>query len=284
MKDHCVKMTRLFCHSMGLFATLLLAVYVETQVTISHQNTTEKASNSFWAELQISPNSLGSIKYENFRVNIFEHLNNKNPNIPFISHKYYYAPVAIFVPDRAVCNIDNHDIVDRSGEYQHCLDFDCKRDKLPPIEMRFRIEMWNENVTDAVASWLTKFFFDGPIIKSNQVQVIPLENVILASSSPSSLSYVSTDWKQLRTHVSFHLPLSSIKDCFQIMQEITSEGFFDDFKLLFSLSPLMSQTKKVTIRKDSVTSGEMVTRLLQEFGPDKTEIFLMPGDEKKILM
>jgi hypothetical protein len=57
---------------------------------------------------------------------------------------------------------------------------------------------------------------------------------------------------------------------------------FDHFKLLYSLSSQTSQTKQTTISIDSVTSGQMVSTLLQKFG-DKKEIFLTADDEKKML-
>ncbi|XP_046457079.1 uncharacterized protein LOC124204112 [Daphnia pulex] len=57
---------------------------------------------------------------------------------------------------------------------------------------------------------------------------------------------------------------------------------FDHLKLLYSLSSQTSQTKQTTISIDSITSGEMVTALLQKFG-DKKEIFLTANDEKKML-
>jgi hypothetical protein len=48
------------------------------------------------------------------------------------------------------------------------------------------------------------------------------------------------------------------------------------------LSSQTSQTKQTTISIDSVTSGQMVSTLLQKFG-DKKEIFLTADDEKKML-
>jgi hypothetical protein len=48
------------------------------------------------------------------------------------------------------------------------------------------------------------------------------------------------------------------------------------------LSSQTSQTKQTTISIDSVTSGTLVSTLLQKFG-DKNEIFLAANDEKKML-
>ncbi|XP_046459305.1 uncharacterized protein LOC124205829 [Daphnia pulex] len=58
---------------------------------------------------------------------------------------------------------------------------------------------------------------------------------------------------------------------------------FDHLKLLYSLSSQKSQTKQTTITIDSVTSGQMITSLLQKFR-DKKEVFLTANDEKKMLV
>jgi hypothetical protein len=58
---------------------------------------------------------------------------------------------------------------------------------------------------------------------------------------------------------------------------------FDHFKLLYSLSSQTSHTKHTTISIDSVTSGQLVSTLLQKF-KDKKEIFLTANDEKKMLV
>jgi hypothetical protein len=73
------------------------------------------------------------------------------------------------------------------------------------------------------------------------------------------------------------------KICDELASEMRSDPEqFDHFKLLYSLSSQTSQTKQTTIRIDSVTSGQMVSTLLQKFG-DKKEIFLSANDEKKML-
>jgi hypothetical protein len=71
--------------------------------------------------------------------------------------------------------------------------------------------------------------------------------------------------------------------CDELAEEMQSDPTqFDHLKLLYSLSSQTSQTKQTTITIDSVTSGQMVTSLLQKFG-DKKEVFLTANDEKKML-
>jgi hypothetical protein len=73
------------------------------------------------------------------------------------------------------------------------------------------------------------------------------------------------------------------KVCDELANEMRSNPkHLDHFKLLYSLSSQTSQTKQTTISIDSVTSGQMVSTLLQKFG-DKKEIFLTANDEKKML-
>ena len=46
--------------------------------------------SSSWAQLEISPNIVGSILYSNFRINIYEHARNTK-----MHKKYYYVPIAM---------------------------------------------------------------------------------------------------------------------------------------------------------------------------------------------
>jgi hypothetical protein len=58
---------------------------------------------------------------------------------------------------------------------------------------------------------------------------------------------------------------------------------FHHFKLLYCLSSSQtSQTKQMAINMESITSGQIVSNLLQKFG-DKKDIFLTANDEKKML-
>jgi hypothetical protein len=117
------------------------------------------------------------------------------------------------------------------------------------------------------------------------VRVIPLEKVILATKRATvdySLSPEWTNYDKSKT-IWFYLSCYEQKKCDELANEMRSDPEqFDHFKLLYSLSSQTSQTKQTTIRIDSVTSGQMVSTLLQKFG-DKKEIFLTANDEKKML-
>jgi hypothetical protein len=81
----------------------------------------------------------------------------------------------------------------------------------------------------------------------------------------------------------FYMSCHDRKICDELANQMRSNpDQFDHLKLLYSLSSQTSQTKQTTIRIDSLTSGQLVSTLLQKF-EDKKEIFLTANDEKKML-
>ena len=202
------------------------------------------------------------MEYGNFRIEIYEHSNNHKTATTASQKKYFYSPLALLDHKNAESSYNN--VTKRS-------------------EMRFRVEMWSDKVQNEVVKHLK--IIVGQEIKSNQVAIIPLEKVILTSNIPTedySLSPVWTNYDKSKI-----LPLSLTcfdrKVCGQLANEMRSNPKqFDHFKLLYSLSSQTSQTKETTISIDSVTSGSMVSKLLQKFG-NKKEIFLTADDEKKML-
>ena len=143
--------------------------------------------------------------------------------------------------------------------------------------------MWSDKVQNEIVKYLNEIV--GLEIKSNQVAIIPLEKVILTSDFPTedySLSSVWTNYDKSKS-VWFHLSFYDQQICDKLAGEIQSDPTqFHHLKLLYSLSSQTSQTKQTTISIDSVTSGSMVSKLLQKFR-NKNEIFLTANDEKKML-
>jgi hypothetical protein len=143
--------------------------------------------------------------------------------------------------------------------------------------------MWNDKVQNEVVKHLNDIV--GHEIKSNKVRVIPLEKVILASKIPTTDYSLSPVWTNYDKSKTLWLSLSCYdqKICDGLANEMRSNPkHLDHLKLLYSLSSQTSQTKQTTIRIDSVTSGQLVSTLLQKFG-NKNEIFLTTNDEKKML-
>ncbi|XP_046645607.1 uncharacterized protein LOC124336048 isoform X4 [Daphnia pulicaria] len=218
--------------------------------------------SSSWAKLQISPDTLSSMKYGNFLIEIYEHANNHKPTATASQKKYFYSPIALLDNKSAVSSYNNVT-------------------KQP--EMSFRIEMWNDKVENEVVKHLNDIV--GHQIKSNQVRVIPLEKVILVSKRPTvdySLYPEWTNYDKSKT-LWFYLSCYDPKICDELANEMRSNPKqFHQLKLLYSLSSQTSQTKHTTISIESITSGTLVSTLLQKF-EDKKEIFLTASDEKKML-
>jgi hypothetical protein len=202
------------------------------------------------------------MKYGSFLIEIYEHANNHKQTTTASQKKYFYAPIALLDHKSAVSSYNNVT-------------------KQP--EMRFRIEMWNDKVQNEVVKHLNKSI--GQEIQSDNVRVIPLEKVILATKRATvdySLSPEWTNYDKSKT-IWFYLSCYEQKKCDELANEMRSNPKqFHQLKLLYSLSSQTSQTKQTTISIDSVTSGQLVSTLLQKFG-DKKEIFLTANYEKKML-
>jgi hypothetical protein len=113
---------------------------------------------SSWEKLKISPDTFSSMKYGNFRIAIYEHVNNQKATATSNQKKYFYSPLALLDHTSAV-SIYNR-VTKKS-------------------EMRFRVEMWNDKVENEIFKYLNEIV--GHEIKSNQVAIIPFEKVILTS-------------------------------------------------------------------------------------------------------
>ena len=102
----------------SLFASLLLVIVSSDNATLTT-----------WEKLRIIPNELCSMPYGNFRVNIYEHANNRMETTNPSNKKYFYAPIALLDHKSAASFFNN---VRKQAEIQ------------------FRIEMWNEKVENEV--------------------------------------------------------------------------------------------------------------------------------------
>jgi hypothetical protein len=237
----------------SLIAFLLLCVGVFCQLN---------ESTSSWAKLQISPSELCSMEHGSFRVNIYEHANNHKPTTTNANTKKYFY-IAL-LNHRSATNFYNNVT------------------KQP--EVHFRVEMWNPKVESKVVNHLTKVLRQP--IDSYQVQVIPFDKVILASTSPSTSFTLKSNWLPYQLDKSLQLTLSCFhqRDCNQLAAAMrTKPQQFNDFKLLFSLSSQTSQTKETVIRIDNIVSGQMMAQMLQKFNESTKEALLTATDEKKLL-
>ena len=158
------------------------------------------AFSSSWAKLQISPDTLSSMEYGNFLIEIYEHANNHKATTIENQKKYFYSPLALL--DNKSANSSYNRITNRP-------------------EMSFRVEMWNDKVQNEVVQHLNEIV--GHEIKSNKVRVIPLEKVILSSNVPTadySLSPVWTNYDKSKT-LWFYLSCNDQKICGEMAIELT---------------------------------------------------------------
>ncbi len=240
----------------------ILAIILVSLAVCCNSQSGNNPGGSSWAKLQISPDTLSSMEYGNFLVEIYEHANNHKATTTDRLKQYFYSPIALLDHTSAVSMYNNVT-------------------KQP--EMRFRIEMWNDKVQNEVVKHLNEII--GHEIKPNKVRVIPLEKVILTSKRPTVDYSLYPEWTNYDKSKTLRLSLSCYdqKICGELASQMRSNPQqYDHFKLLYSLSSQTSQTKQTTITIDSVTSGQMVTTLLQKF-KNKREIFLTANDEKKML-
>ena len=57
---------------------------------------TETVESSSWAKLQVSPDTIGSVKYGDIRIDIYEHTRNeKTISSTPSSNRYFYAPLSL---------------------------------------------------------------------------------------------------------------------------------------------------------------------------------------------
>jgi hypothetical protein len=144
--------------------TILLAVCCQCQ--------SFGASSSSWAKVQqISPDTLSSMEFGNFLIEIYEHADNNHKSTAS-QKKYFYSPIAL---------LDHSSAVSIYNRFT----------KQP--EMRFRVEMWNDKVQNEVVKYLNKIV--GQEIQPDNVRVLPLEKVFLTSKRASTEEYchVSTN-------------------------------------------------------------------------------------------
>jgi hypothetical protein len=240
--------------------TILMAVCCKCQ---SFKLGPSSGPSSSWAKLQqISPDTLiGSMEYGNFLIEIYEHAD-YNQKSSDSQKKYFYSPIAL---------LDHSSAVSTYNKFTK------------QSEMSFRIEMWNDKVQKEVVKHLNEIF--GHEIKSNNVRVLPLDKVFLTSEIHTEDYFLSPVWKNYDKGKTLWFSLSCYdqKICDELANEMRSNPkHLNHLKLLYSLSSQTSQTKHTTISIDSVTSGQLVSNLLQKFG-DKKEIFLTANDEKKML-
>ena len=97
---------------------------IETKTPTASTESPSGDDDDSWSKLQISPNSIGSMPYGDYRINIYEHSANKEPGFNG-TKRFYYAPIVLVNHQSASSSFNN---------------------VTKEFEMRFRVIMWNEPV------------------------------------------------------------------------------------------------------------------------------------------
>ena len=235
---------------------LLLLVGLATLLVLGY---TEGDSDHF-KRLFTSPD-ITSVLYANFHVKIYQHPDNENR-----AHKdkrYFYGPVALL--DHKSATSSFNPVIKRA-------------------EMRFRVQLRNDEVESSVILHLSNL--TGEKISSYQVQLLPLDKVILVSTSTSPVYSVTNDWLlpyHQEEYLLFTLTCANIVKCEELAKIMrTRPEMFHDLRLLFSWSWQTTKTKQITIRSENVVNGNTISKLLKNF-PNEKEVALTAKDEEQLL-
>lgn len=208
-------------------------------------------------EEQVSQGPLSSMQYGNVRVQISEDA--KNPTSPEIKKMYYYSPLTLLDHKSAKSGFNN---------------------VTKQAELRFRIEMWNDDVNNKVVEYLSQFL--GYEVKPSQVKVRSFDKVMMANANPFPAVYtLSNDWLpyQMEKSIWFTLTCLQQKDCDQV-EALTHQNptDFEHFKFFFG--DAITKTQLTNIRV--INSGGMASKLLQRY-PKEKDVYLTANDENKLV-
>ena len=225
------------------------------------ESVNRQATDSSWAKLQVSDNVLATMDYDNYALKIFPHAINKDLTTKNEDKKYYFEPI---------------------GQLNHL----SASAKLNPVsgkaETSFRVEMWNDDVRTAVYNFLAKNPKNLPITADN-VRVLPLEKVMIYTSTVSLGADLSQDWVEYKgdRFLTFKYTCAVLSDCNYVSKEMQSSPDQFTLKMRFTLSSQKSQSKDTKINILSVMSGSMMSTLDQRFhGQD---VLLTAADKDQLL-
>jgi hypothetical protein len=240
-----------------MLAQLAILLLVITDNSKSDDNT------SSFDTLELAPTFLTAMKYGEIRLDIYEHADNKKSITLPANYKYFYAPIALLDHNSAVASFNN-----------------VKKQ----AQVSFRIEMWNEKIENQVVNYLTEF--KKQAIPTYNVQVLPLQRVMLHNPRPSSI-FSLPDWLPYRHDkwLNFKMQCLAQKDCDELAADMRSNPQqFNHLKLHLYLTSQKSKTKEMFISIDNVVKGEMVSTLLQKYDGIVNEVFLTAKDTNQLLM
>lgn len=251
-------------YTISFSAEMLAKSFLVSCVLILATSSTHGDVEESWAKLQISSNVLGSMKYGNFRVNVYEHAANSRPDtLSGRWKKYFYAPVAVLDHESAT---SGYNAINKR------------------YEMDFEIVMWNEALSKEVAAFVSDLLNE--TVSLRQVQIIPFHKVMLINNVlPDDGQYRLSGQYQSHESVSFTIVCSTRQDCDRLAEHMRDKpADFAEFQLVFTLDSQKASTRMTSIRVETVASGELMTRLLQAPASTRGDIvYLTTNDAKRLV-
>ena len=226
------------------------------------------ADQSSWSKLQISPDTIGSVKYGALRINVYAHARNQHQQTTqptATSNRYFYAPLCLLNHKTATSSVNVN--ANPSQKYQ----------------VSFDVEMWNDDLQKEVTNWIKE---KDKNVNEDLVQITPFEQVTLGFSCATCFSdrfSLSTAWMPytMTKSVTMRLFCYSQSDCDSLAQEMRERPqMFSDLRLLLSVASQTSKTKETQISVESIRSSNMAAKLNQQMGT-KDSAFLTADDEQR---
>lgn len=220
-------------------------------------DSTKNPKDYFCSKLDV----LSYMQFGQYRLKIYKALATNRLSTDIVTEKFFYDPICVLNHHSAVSFIQNQ--------------------TNQPAGVRFKIDMWNEEMEEEVVKFITNFV--GRQIRPEQVSVFPFENVFLSSKTPSELYELSNQFTDNRGYKSltFTLTCKRLMDCSQVAEQMRSSPLqFGHFRLHFSSSS--PENKTITIRINNIVTGNMMTKLNQKY-QEKGQVLLTADDEKILL-
>jgi len=154
-------------------------------------------TSASWAKLEISDDVIGYMDYDTYTVKIYDHASNKDVNKKSEEKKYYFEPF---------------------GQLDHQSAKSFFNNISEKAEMTFNVNMWNDNLRNAVHRFLSDNLKLGPV-NINLVRVLPMDRVMLFNEIGSSQHFeIEKNWINYKSdkYLKFKFTCDQLKRCITI--------------------------------------------------------------------
>jgi len=230
---------------------------------------------------QIAPHDIGYLLYGNLRIKIYQYVVNNKRNSTETEgsllslmvnrskknlNQFFYEPIAL-LDHRSAKSVYNNITKE--------------------AEMKFRVQMWTDDVQAKVVDWIKEVIDER--VNKKLVQVLPYDKLVLSTTSHSFQRrfVLSTKWKtyQSQKDVEFKLGCFSRKECDYLATEMSQRASqFSELQILFSFAShhSFSRTKQAVISVQSIIEGGIVSKLNEQVSFAKFAL-MSTEDEQHLL-